>query len=126
VESKLYFLNSDDNPNPENYVKLLVQGSAAEPYEVKFWLRGNNLTGHCSCPAGMNGQYCKHRFRVLDGNIEGVVSENIEEIAKVQSWLRGTDVEEALIEVREAEAAAEVAKRRLSALKKKLARKLLD
>lgn len=48
-----------------NQIKFLVIGSSENPYEVNFIRRGNNLSAHCTCPAGENGQYCKHRFRNL-------------------------------------------------------------
>jgi uncharacterized Zn finger protein len=43
---------------------FLVQGSAEEPYKVTFRKKGNNLSAYCTCPAGENGQYCKHRIEV--------------------------------------------------------------
>lgn len=35
-----------------------VQGEAV--YEVRFWLRGNQLQYSCSCPAAAEGAFCKH------------------------------------------------------------------
>jgi uncharacterized Zn finger protein len=55
---------------------FIVQGSADEPYKVTFRRKGNNLSAYCTCPAGENGQYCKHRFRILAGCDDGIVSEN--------------------------------------------------
>ena len=49
-------------------IDFLVQGSAFHPYEVKFLKRSEkNLSAYCTCPAGDNGQYCKHRFSILEG-----------------------------------------------------------
>lgn len=48
---------------------FLVQGSAEEPYKVTFKKNGSNLSAYCTCPAGENCQFCKHRFRMaLSGN----------------------------------------------------------
>lgn len=107
-------------------VVFLVQGSAPIPYEVVFAKEGKNLTASCSCPAGQNGQYCKHRFAILDGRIEGIVSANVDRVKAVASWLSGTDVERALSEVKEAELRAAEANEELSRLKKKLARAMRD
>jgi len=107
-------------------ITFLVQGSAPEPYVVRFKKDGGNLTAHCTCPAGVIGQYCKHRFRILDGCAEGIVSDNVAAVAAVASWLTGSDVETALRDVRAAEDRLETAKSELSACKKKLARALVN
>jgi hypothetical protein len=105
---------------------FLVQGSAPSPYKVVFVKEGKNLTATCTCPAGQNGQYCKHRFAILEGRIDGIVSSNSERVKKVVSWLPGTDVEKALGEVRAAERRAAEANKELSRLKKTLARTMRD
>ncbi len=107
-------------------IKFLVQGSAPEPYIVVFNKDGNNLTALCDCPAGENGMYCKHRFRILAGSSEGIVSDNIKDVEIVKSWVKGSDVEKAMDELHQAEMDFEKMKKKVSALKKKLARKLID
>ena len=104
-----------------------VQGSAAEPYVVVFVRRSDtNLSAYCSCPAGKNGQYCKHRFSILDGETKGIVSDNLDDVKVVQSWLPGTDIEAALIKMRELEAEAVKIKKTLSAAKKEVAKAMRD
>jgi hypothetical protein len=103
-------------------ILFLVQGSAEIPYKVAFRRSGKNLTAYCTCPAGENGQYCKHRFRILDGVDDGIVSNNKNDVLIVKSWLPGSDVEAVLMEVAEKEKALEKAKKDLSITKKKLAR----
>lgn len=105
---------------------FLVQGSAQEPYEVHFRVDGRNFTGICSCPAGVNGQYCKHRFGIMSGLTKGVVSENFGDVAKVASWVKETDVGEIWDEVRDLEQQVDALNQRLSTLKKKLALKMRD
>ncbi|MHC4687670.1 MAG: SWIM zinc finger family protein [Planctomycetota bacterium] len=106
-------------------IQFKVQGTAPEPYMTVFKREGNNLTAHCSCRAGEVGQYCKHRLRILFGKTEGIVSGNEKDVALVQSWLKGTDVEMALNEFVEAERRFEDAKRNFDNSKKKLARALM-
>lgn len=101
---------------------FLVQGSAAEPYAVAIERIGDNLTATCDCPAGLVGQYCKHRFRLFLGSAEGVVGGDADRVAEVPGMLRGTDVEAALASVERADRDAEMAKRRLSDAKRALAR----
>jgi hypothetical protein len=103
-----------------------VQGSAIEPYEVSFSKNEENVTAHCTCPAGSVGQYCKHRLSILQGNNPGVVSGNENEISTVRSWVMGTDVGKALAEVSENERIFEDAKAKLAKSKKRLARALMN
>lgn len=66
-------------------ISFEVQGSAPEPYLVTFVRRSpTNLSAYCSCPAGENGQYCKHRFAILDGAENSLVSSNASDIQIVQ------------------------------------------
>jgi uncharacterized Zn finger protein len=126
MNKRIYRLDSESG-TPQTAIAFLVQGSAAEPYEVVFRRRdARNLSAYCTCPAGENGMYCKHRIRILQGMIEGVVSQNVSDVKKVVSWLTGTDVEEALRSVLALEKQAEQIKAALSAAKHSLARCLLD
>ena len=128
---KIYRLDPDTSkPSVDGRVTFFIQGSANEPYTTTFTIRGNNLTAHCTCPAGQVRQYCKHRFGILQGETKGIVSGNEQQAAIVQSWLPGTDVEMALKDLAEAEDVynREVKKLKatLSGYKKKLARALMD
>lgn len=109
-----------------NELIFSVQGSAKEPYKVTFKKNGSNLSAYCTCPAGENGQYCKHRFNILGGITDGVVSGNELDVDIVASWLFGTDVELALNEIIDAEEKFEIAKLNLSLAKKKLAKAFRD
>ena len=106
--------------------EFLVQGSAPEPYKVTFCKEGANLYAYCTCPAGKNGQYCKHRFNIMAGSIKGIVSNNTDDVATVKSWLTGTDVEKAILQVTELENEVETLNRRLSAAKKTIAKAMRD
>jgi len=103
-------------------IKFLVQGSAPAPYRVTFTKTKTNLNAFCTCPAGDNGQYCKHRFGILSGSTKSIVSDNQNEVTIVQSWLPGSDVGKSLIEMTEAEHECDLAKKRLSLAKKKVAK----
>ncbi len=109
-----------------NEIKFLVQGSAPEPYLVIFRKSGNNLIALCNCLAGQNGMYCKHRFRILAGSDEGIVSDNVQDVEIVKAWLKDSDVEKALNELHEAEADLTKLKKKVSALKKKVAKTLIE
>ncbi len=99
-----------------------VKGSSTEPYEITFIKDGDSLTALCSCPAGQYGNFCKHRIAILDGITKAVVGENVDQVAVVQDWLKGTDVAAALAALREVEQAKDVPKGALVDAKRKLAR----
>ena len=104
-------------------ITFMVQGSAIEPYEVTFVLSSDsNLSAYCTCPAGMNGQYCKHRFAILDGNPKAIVSNNPDDVQIVQSWLPGTDIEATMLKMRKLEKEASRIKKALSDAKKEVAK----
>lgn len=85
-----------------------------------------NLTAYCSCAAGENGLHCKHRVRILCGLVEGIVSDNHQDVNTVAGWIAGTDVEIALRVVINLEREAERIKKDLSAAKRILSRALHD
>ena len=62
-------------------ITFMVQGSAVEPYKVTFKKSDSNLSAYLTCPAGENGMYCKHRFRILSGETKGIVRGNENEVA---------------------------------------------
>ena len=110
----------------EQRAEFLVQGSAPDPYAVTFVKDDDNLSAYCTCPAGENGQYCKHRFAILSGIKTGIISDNANEVLMVKAWLVGADVQAAMLEVAAAEREAESAKKRLTAAKKVLAAGMRD
>jgi len=103
-------------------ITFLVTGSSADPYEVTFIKDDASLTALCSCPAGTYGNFCKHRIQILDGNFASISSDNADRATDVLRWLKGTDVESALLEMRDAEKSGDSAEDALAAAKKKLAR----
>ena len=108
-------------------IKFLVQGSALEPYEVTFTKSTEqNLSAYCTCPAGDNGQYCKHRFLILEGSTKGIVSSNLGDVKIVESWLPGTDVDVAIQKMRELEKETARIKKALSLAKKDVAKAMRD
>lgn len=103
-------------------ITFLVKGSSSDPYEVTFIKDGDSLTAICTCPAGTYGNFCKHRISILEGDSKAISSDNADRAPIVVNWLSGTDVESALMEMREAEKVADPEKKALNAAKRKLAR----
>ena len=77
----------------EKMIKFLVQGSGKEPYRCTFWKVDNyDLHSACTCPAGKKGQYCKHRFALLEGDITNVVDYSEEDFKELQEILKSSDI----------------------------------
>lgn len=105
-------------------INFMVKGSAEDPYEVTFLKNDDKLLVFCTCPAGENRRHCKHRVAIMNGSGSNIVSDNSADIATVQAWLAGTDVETAL---RELNAAVDQGDAKiLAAAKLKLARAMND
>lgn len=102
-------------------IEFQVQGSAPEPYRVTLINDEKYLNALCTCPAGQNGQYCKHRLAILSGDTRAIISMNENQVVTIRDWLRGTDIEKALIELAQAEHEHLAAKKRLTVAKKKVA-----
>lgn len=103
-------------------ITFLVQGSAPEPYTVTFTKSDKRVNAFCTCPAGDNGQYCKHRVRILAGESTGIVSDNVKDIPTITAWMKGSTLESAFQKVRDAEHQLQQAERELSSTKKALAK----
>jgi len=102
-------------------IVFLVRGSAPKPYEVVFRKYRDRLTASCTCPAGTFSQLCKHRLRIMSGDRSGIISENIPAVLDIQTWISGTEIQNAIIELHDAEMLLEEAKKRIASSKKRLA-----
>jgi uncharacterized Zn finger protein len=101
-------------------IKFLVQGSSNEPYEVTFYFDGQNMNALCTCQAGQNGQLCKHRLEILDGNNSKIVSPNKADSKKIVTLFKGTPLESKLRQLNEVEKELEFLKKKVELTKKEL------
>lgn len=96
-----------------------VKGSAIDPYIVKFVNRGSDqITAFCSCPAGVNGQHCKHRLSIMRGQLKSVVVGEKSDVEVVKQWLSGTALEEAFLRMDDLQIQADKINKSLSGVKK--------
>jgi len=102
-------------------IEFLVQGSSSEPYKVSFVYDNQELNAFCTCAAGLNGQYCKHRIQILEGVDSSVISKNKNDVRKITTWLKGTSLQKALDEFKNANKEYDEAAKLLQLSKKKLA-----
>lgn len=76
-----------------------VQGSQPEPYTVTFRKEGRNITATCTCQAGRNKMYCKHRLNLLVGDVTNLVSDNLQDVGLLMEMYQDSDVADIYEEV---------------------------
>jgi uncharacterized Zn finger protein len=103
-------------------VKFTVAGSQGDQYAVVFEVTGGTAKAFCTCQAGTNGQYCKHRFSIMDGDVSRLSSGNTADVVRLKDLMQGTDLAAAYVRVLQAEADCAAAKKELDAAKKACAR----
>ena len=95
----------------EKMIKFLVQGSGKEPYRCTFWkVDDYDLHSACTCPAGKKGQYCKHRFALLEGDITNVVDYSEEDFKELQEMLKSSDISDFYDEFAKAKTGEKISK----------------
>lgn len=99
-----------------------VLGSRDDIYTVTFEKGGEKLHAFCTCQAGQNRTYCKHRFSLMNGESGHIVSDNKDDLERLRVMLQGTELEEKYIAVFEAERVYATSKRELDKAKIELAR----
>jgi hypothetical protein len=102
-------------------VEFLVEGSQGDRYALAFEVNCTHANAYCNCQAGVNGQFCRHRIGVMDGDVSYLLSGNTADVVRLKDLLSGTDLGAAYKRFLEAEAASSVAKRELDVAKKRLA-----
>jgi hypothetical protein len=61
---------------------IKVISSSGEPYDVHFEFSDNKFTVFCNCPAGIYGKLCKHKTRLLDGDLSILFDKSAQDILK--------------------------------------------
>jgi uncharacterized Zn finger protein len=103
-------------------VEFTVEGSQGDQYAVVFEVTGSKARAFCTCQAGVSGQYCKHRFSIMDGEVSRLSSGNTADVVRLKNLMQGTDLGASYARMLQAEAACADAKKELDAAKKACAR----
>ena len=74
-------------------LQFIVNGSSGDRYEIVAERKGEKFRMSCTCEAGRQGTYCKHRFALLDGETTALLSGNAADIERLQDLVHGTTVE---------------------------------
>lgn len=107
---------------PDQRLEFIVEGSRGDQYRVTDERTAENLNVFCTCKAGEDSLYCKHRFALFDGDTTNLQSGNEDYVGLLQEMLNGTDVELALNDVKRLDMAHEDARKALGSAKRALAK----
>lgn len=106
--------------------RLSVQGSAKTPYDVTFYLdETQQIVATCSCPAGQNGTHCKHRIRILNGDVSDVIDGDLSVLSQIISHYQKSDLQKLIEEMNVLDEEIDALKNRKKALTKQIGQALL-
>lgn len=90
-------------------------------YIVEFSLESGKLHVYCGCSAGILGKWCKHKMRLISGDISGVLGTSGEaDFDEVQKWVGKSEFPQLLDDMKSAENEMQRAKTKMDNLKKTL------
>ena len=101
-----------------------IQGSASEPYSITISKIDNKMRCVCNCPAGTKKKHCKHWMSLFDGTKQDYIDLTDSEIEEIQSWIKGSDLEDAWNSFNEFKKKEIEFKEKLSELKKQIMKKM--
>jgi len=84
-------------------MKFLVRGKKGHWHRITFVQNSGQLFGSCACPAGMRGEFCSHRYRLLKGRMSYLLSDNTDDVERLMGLIEGTEIEAAMTALKAAE-----------------------
>ncbi|MCA0905149.1 SWIM zinc finger family protein [Ruegeria marisrubri] len=103
-------------------MKFTFKSSSSDAeYTVTVEKTQDDILIFCTCPAGENGQQCKHRLSILEGDDSKVISAT-HPASEVAAILPGTRLGNSLVYLRECEAMLASSQAALKKAKKQVAR----
>lgn len=85
-----------------------------------------NLSASCNCEEAAKGKFCDSCFRIFEGDHSYVASENLGDLETLNHWVRGSDIEVAMIELSKAKTDLALARERLAYCRTRLVKRMLD
>lgn len=105
---------------------FFVQGSASEPYRVRFvWDEAGRFASTCTCAAASQGSHCKHRLGVILRERAVVAALDPAAVDEVVFAASASAIGDRLVELAQAERAAVIAKDQVAMARRRLSEALL-
>jgi hypothetical protein len=89
-------------------------------YQLRATRTATGVRFSCSCPAGDNGQHCKHR-----GDVTAIAEGTHDDVLALAELVRNSQIVTAMREVEDAEKAVAAAQRNLKKAKQALGRAMM-
>jgi DNA polymerase-3 subunit epsilon len=112
-------------------LRFMFEGSNDNTYEIIASRVGNHFEMTCTCQAGQNELWCKHRSALMKGRLDKLISENASDVEKLPELAAGTEFEQTFRtvfeleqQVLELEQQKSVVEARLKLERRALARKM--
>ena len=83
--------NRSFDKSTENAIHFDVEGSTGNIYGIVAWRTANHFHMTCTCDAGKNSHFCKHRDALLNGIVDHLVSNNTADVAKLIVMIAHTE-----------------------------------
>ncbi len=106
-----------------------VIGDNDQSYEVRIErdpLNTANLSASCNCDEAVEGKFCNHRFRIFEGDHSCIESDNLGDLDILNRWIRGSDIEVAMMELSKAKTDLSLARERLAYCRSVLVKRMMD
>jgi hypothetical protein len=94
-------------------------------YQLRATRTATGVRFSCSCPAGDNGQHCKHRLALLVGDVTAIAEGTHDDVLALAELVRNSQIVTAMREVEDAEKAVAAAQRNLKKAKQALGRAMM-
>ena len=106
---------------------LVKSSSKPDPYGVEIAVEESRVSLFCDCPAGVLGKYCKHKEAIALGDKKILFDEaQLQNYELAAQAIASSGIPDLFVELRDAELAAEKAKKHAKFLKAKIARSMTD
>lgn len=107
--------------NDDRLVFLVKGDRSSKPYSVDITLKGNQMYVACNCPAGKFQKFCKHKIRLLQGDL-GILydDDQYDDLNRINDWIQKSDFLDLIFERSKFKKELREAEQRLDAVKKKM------
>ena len=99
----IFYAGMEGRKNVDNTdgVEFVIEGSTGNEYLVEFFDQGDRWLGAtCSCYAGAEERYCRHRIDLLLGKTDDLISDNPEDAELLLQAMAGTKLAEYIAELK--------------------------
>ncbi len=107
-------------------IEILSKSSSGNPYTVRFYIEGNEISAFCSCPAGEYRKLCKHVIGMINRDYSILYDSSQKMILdKICSHLLRTTIPTLLSELNESEILLKQVQKNVKKAKKALEKVVL-